>query len=65
MPVSMIAIVWPEPVMPLSQSETAPLLATAFEGRTHGATPPEACAAAFLAMLRRITPAWNGRSVDL
>lgn len=41
------------------------MLATAFEGRTHGAMPPAACAAAFLAMLRQVTPAWNGRSVDL
>lgn len=41
------------------------MLRTCFEGATLGATPPEECAQAFLAMLRRVTPAWNGRSVDL
>jgi len=41
------------------------MLATCFKGAIAGATPPEACAAGFLAMLRRVTPAWNGRSVDL
>jgi len=41
------------------------MLATCFEGRIQGATPPSDCAAAFVRMLRRVTPAWNGRSVDL
>jgi NAD(P)-dependent dehydrogenase (short-subunit alcohol dehydrogenase family) len=41
------------------------MLATCFEGDVTGATPPEKCAAAFLSMLRRVTAAWNGRSVDL
>jgi len=41
------------------------MLATCLEGAIAGATPPEACAAAFVGMLRRVTPAWNGRSVDL
>jgi NAD(P)-dependent dehydrogenase (short-subunit alcohol dehydrogenase family) len=41
------------------------MLRTCFEGAIGGATPPEACARAFVAMLRRVTPAWNGRSVDL
>jgi NAD(P)-dependent dehydrogenase (short-subunit alcohol dehydrogenase family) len=41
------------------------MLRTCFEGEIAGATAPEACAAAFVRMLRRVTPAWNGRSVDL
>lgn len=41
------------------------MLATCFEGDVAGATPPAECAAAFVRMLRRVTPAWNGRSVDL
>jgi NAD(P)-dependent dehydrogenase (short-subunit alcohol dehydrogenase family) len=41
------------------------MLATCFEGAIAGATPPGACAAAFVGMLRRVAPAWNGRSVDL
>ena len=41
------------------------MLRTCFQGAIAGATPPEECARAFVAMLRRVTPAWNGRSVDL
>ena len=41
------------------------MLATCFEGATGGATPPEECAAAFVRMLGRLDPSWNGRSVDL
>jgi NAD(P)-dependent dehydrogenase (short-subunit alcohol dehydrogenase family) len=41
------------------------MLATCFEGNTAGATPPADCAAAFVRMLRKVTPAWNGKSVDL
>jgi NAD(P)-dependent dehydrogenase (short-subunit alcohol dehydrogenase family) len=41
------------------------MLATCFEGAVGGATPPEECARAFVSMLRRVVPSWNGRSVDL
>jgi len=41
------------------------MLATCFEGAIAGATPPGECALAFVRMLRRVTPAWNGRSVDV
>ncbi len=41
------------------------MLATCFEGATGAATPPEECAAAFVRMLGRLDPSWNGRSVDV
>jgi len=39
------------------------MLATCFEGDVSAYTPPEECAAAFLKLVARVRPGWNGRSV--
>jgi NAD(P)-dependent dehydrogenase (short-subunit alcohol dehydrogenase family) len=41
------------------------MLATCFQADVSGYTPPETCAAAFVRMLRKLGPAWNGRSLDV
>lgn len=41
------------------------MLSVCFEGEVSAYTPAEECADAFVRMLRRLGPGWNGRSVDL
>jgi len=41
------------------------MLATCFESDVSGYTPPDACAASFVRLLRRVDASWNGRSVDV
>jgi NAD(P)-dependent dehydrogenase (short-subunit alcohol dehydrogenase family) len=41
------------------------MLATCFESDVSGYTPPAECAAAFVRMLKRADPGWNGRSLDV
>jgi NAD(P)-dependent dehydrogenase (short-subunit alcohol dehydrogenase family) len=41
------------------------MLATCFQRDVSGHTPPAACAASFVRMLRHVDASWNGRSVDV